>query len=109
MKKNQFLVILGVNIIISLLFVYIFVDNSNKFRSDFLKAEKNLRDSLSKKIIILAEQSDSIQADIKKMTDSLSADRIRFSTQLNKIRYEKPTIINYTYYSDTALISRLQR
>jgi hypothetical protein len=109
MKKNQFLVILAVNIIIYLLFVYIFVDNSNKFRAEFLKAEKNLRDSLSKKIVILAEQSDSIQLSIKKMTDSLSADRIRFSTQLNKIRYEKPPVINYTYYSDTALISRLQR
>ena len=108
MKKNIFQVIIPVlTLLLTAALIYIFTASNQRLTSELLKTEKNIRDSLSKKIVILAEQSDSLSAQIRTMTETLKADRLKLTIELNKIRNEKPPIINYSYYTDSALIRRL--
>ncbi len=92
-------------VIISLIYFYLSFNQS--FSNQLLKSEKNIRDSLTKKIVILAQQSDSINNQIRLMSETLQADRVRLSNELNKIKNAKPPVINYNYYTDSALIVRL--
>jgi uncharacterized protein YybS (DUF2232 family) len=95
---------------ISIFFILLFwlnVSNNQRFIKTVTDNDKKTRDSLSKKMLILAAQSDSLSRQIKLMTENLTADRLKLTTELNKIRNEKPPVINYHYYTDSAIIGRL--
>jgi Tfp pilus assembly protein PilN len=106
--KNLLPVILAVFVIVSVAaMTYIFYDSNRKIHRLILQSEINLRDSLSKKIVILAAKSDSLEQHIKMMSDSFNVDRAKLSKQINNLRYEIPKLIDYSILSDSALLRRL--
>lgn len=86
---------------------YVFTDSQTKLHKTILSEQQKIRDSLSKKISILAVESDSLRNEINGLQTELSQQIKSFKNDLYKIKIVTIPNVNYSTVSDTFLLKRL--
>jgi hypothetical protein len=102
--KNIIFIIAAVVIFAGL---WVLIDSQSKFHKQLLKNEAVFRDSIMQKIASLHNERIELESEIVELKKHISQQTAELKTQIQKIKIIHVPDIDYSKFSDTALVERL--